>query len=226
MNQRILWTVGLAAPVALLVGALSWAWLTPDLQPRNVAWQPPEPIKADIRALVPASGAPEDLRQRDEQLMLAMQERPLFSITRRPPPPPPPPPPEKKAQQEVPDIWKQASVTGIFEGPVSGIIFTLDGKERRLLLNQNFAGWKLQSLQGRNVVLESNGQTRTLQLVKAALDKGPNMPPGLRVPPALRVPPQPNAQGQAPEPDAGPDAPTKPEEPQAVFGGTGQPGKK
>lgn len=220
MNQRILWTTGLALPAALLGGALAWAWLTPELQLKNTAWIPPQPLKADIQALVPPANVPEDQSQRDEQQLLEMQERPLFAISRKPPPPPPPPAPEKKAQQEVPDIWQQARVTGIFEGQVSGIIFSLDGKERRLLLDQNFAGWKLQSLQGRNVVLESNGQTRTLQLVKAAVDKGPNIPAGMRMPPVLRVP----AQAQAPE--GASDASAKPEEPQAVFGGTSVPAKK
>ena len=220
MNQRILWTTGLALPAALLGGALAWAWLTPELQLKNIAWIPPQPLKADIKALVPPANVPEDQSKRDEQQLLEMQERPLFAISRKPPPPPPPPAPEKKAQQEVPDIWQQARVTGIFEGQVSGIIFSLDGKERRLLLNQNFAGWKLQSLQGRNVVLESNGQTRTLQLVKAAVDKGPTIPAGMRVPPVLRVP------AQAQEPEGASDTSAKPEEPQAVFGGTSVPAKK
>lgn len=225
MNQRILWTTGLALPAALLGGALAWAWLTPEWQLKNIAWIPPQPLKADIKALVPPANVPEDQSKRDEQQLLEMQERPLFAISRKPPPPPPPPAPEKKAQQEVPDIWQQARVTGIFEGQVSGIIFSLDGKERRLLLNQNFAGWKLQSLQGRNVVLESNGQTRTLQLVKAAVDKGPNIPAGMRVPASSRAAAEAQSRASPPVLEEG-SGNAAAAEPQAVFGGTGASAKK
>ncbi|MGQ8876884.1 hypothetical protein ACUTR7_05195 [Delftia sp. NA_296.1] len=216
MNQRTLWTTGLALPAALLGGALAWAWLTPELQLKNTAWIPPQPLKADIQALVPPANVPEDQSKRDEQQLLEMQERPLFVISRRPPPPPPPPPPpDKKAQQEVPDIWNQARVTGVFEGAITGIIFSLEGKERRLLLNQNLAGWKLQSVQGGSVVLESNGRTRVLQLVKAVVDKGPNIPPGMRVPPSQRTTVQ-----ARPQDTPSHDGAQVEEPPQAVFGGT------
>ncbi|MFG0785126.1 hypothetical protein [Delftia tsuruhatensis] len=221
MNQRILWAAGLALPVALLGGALAWMWLTPQLQLKNTAWEAPRPIKADIQSLVPAEQALSGNKLQGERQLLEMHERPLFVMNRRPPPPPPPPEPEKKVE-EIPDAWVQARVTGIFEGPVTGIIVHIDGKERRLMLNQSFAGWKLQGIEQRSILLERGGQIRSLQLAKAALDKGPSIPASMRVP-SVGAGPSPGsnsgesaserAEGEAGAPPARPA-------PRAVFGGT------
>lgn len=50
------------------------------------------------------------------------------------------------------------------------------------MLNQSFAGWKLQGIEQRSILLERGGQIRSLQLAKAALDKGPSIPASMRVP--------------------------------------------
>jgi hypothetical protein len=191
------------------------------MQLKNTAWEAPRPLKADIQSLVPAEQALGGDRQRGELQLLEMQERPLFVINRRPPPPPPPPEPEKKVE-EIPDAWVQARVTGIFEGPVTGIIVHIDGKERRLMLNQSFAGWKLQGIEQRSILLERGGQIRSLQLAKAALDKGPSIPANMRVPSIGGASSPGSNPGESSSGRADGEASATPARPapRAVFGGT------
>src|SRR5256885_14683215 len=98
-------------------------------------------------------------RGEEERWLLTMQERPLFSMSRKPPPPvkkveaPPP---------EPPDVWKDASVLGTFQGQASGAIVRLEGKDQRLMLNQSLGGWKLVGIQGRYIELRSEEHTSEL----------------------------------------------------------------
>lgn len=149
--------------VALLC-VLAWAWFTSDGQPRNMHWQPPEPVKVDLKSLLPALPGP---GQADTSQFLGMLERPLFSPTRRPPPPPPPP---KAEVPEPVNRFAQAKLTGVFEGAgVGGIIINYDGKDRRVPLNGTLDGWKLQSVTGAQATFAQAGQTRVLQLQRATL---------------------------------------------------------
>lgn len=161
---------GIVGTQLLLCAGLAALWLTPELQLRNTTWQPPEVQKADIQSMVPQPPQTEALRQDDKQL-LQMQERPLFSMTRRPPPPPPPPPPP--AREPEPDRLANAQVLGSFAGKVTGIILRVDGKEQRLMMNQALNGWKLIRVDGRDVEFEREGNRRTLTIARSSMDKGP-----------------------------------------------------
>lgn len=214
MMQRNL--LGAAEGVMLLAlcGALAWSWLTPQLHLRQTGWTPPEPLKSNLQALMPPPAAAPG-RGGEERWLLTMQERPLFSMSRKPPPPvkkveaPPP---------EPPDVWKDASVLGTFQGQASGAIVRLEGKDQRLMLNQSLGGWKLVGIQGRYIELERAGTKRTIDLKRAALDKGPNLPAGARAP--TQRPSEPVAAQAAPEPAAA-DAPAPPQRTsRAVFGGS------
>lgn len=171
-----------------LLGFLAWAWFTPDGQPRNMHWQPPEPVKVDLKSLLPALPGP---GQADTSQFLGMLERPLFSPTRRPPPPPPPP---KVEVPEPVNRFAQAKLTGVFEGAgMGGIIINYDGKDRRVPLNGTLDGWKLQSVTGAQATFSQRGQTRVVQLQRATLTTYTGMPQN-RAPAA---PPQPLARGGA-----------------------------
>ncbi len=147
-----------------LLCLLAWVWFTPDGQVRGMRWQSPAPVKVDLQALLPALPGQ---GQADTSQFLGMLERPLFSPTRRPPPPPPPP---KAEVPEPVNRFAQAKLTGVFEGAgVGGIIINYEGKDRRVPLNGTLDGWKLLSVTGAQATFSQRGQTRIVQLQRAAL---------------------------------------------------------
>ena len=158
-----------ALPLLVILNAgllcfLAWVWFTPDGQVRGMRWQSPEPVKVDLQALLPALPGQ---GQADTSQFLGMLERPLFSPTRRPPPPPPPP---KAEVPEPVNRFAQAKLTGVFEGAgVGGIIINYEGKDRRVPLNGTLDGWKLLSVTGAQATFSQRGQTRIVQLQRAAL---------------------------------------------------------
>jgi hypothetical protein len=201
----------------LLALALAALWLTPQGQPRNLQWQPPAAQTADYAAMVPAlpGSAPADTRQ-----FIALLERPLFSVTRRPPPPPPPPEPVTKVP-EPPDTLATARLLGTFTGAgEGGVIIDLAGKQRRVHLREQLEGWTLSAVQEREATFTSGPRSRTLPLQRAALTTGAG-PQQLPVPPAARpVLPQPQpAQQPQPQP-AQPQPPEGKPRPRAGFGGS------
>ena len=158
-----------ALPLLVILNAgllcfLAWVWFTPDGQVRGMRWQSPAPVKVDLQALLPALPGQ---GQADTSQFLGMLERPLFSPTRRPPPPPPPP---KAEVPEPVNRFAQAKLTGVFEGAgVGGIIINYEGKDRRVPLNGTLDGWKLLSVTGAQATFSQRGQTRIVQLQRAAL---------------------------------------------------------
>lgn len=165
--RRFALPILIAFNAAMLFG-LAWLWLTPDGGLRNMRWQAPEPVKADLQSLLPH--LPGQV-QADTSQFLGMLERPLFSPTRRPPPPPPPP---KAEVPEPVNRFAQAKLTGLFEGEgVGGVIINYDGKDRRVPLNGTLDGWKLQSVSGAQAVFAQAGQTRSVPLQRATLLTGP-----------------------------------------------------
>ena len=178
-----------AALVVLLVAL----WLNPDGSLRGIRWTPPAAITNDYQKMLPS------LPQRqpvNTSRFLALLERPLFQLTRRPPPPPPPP----SAVVEAPvDNLSTAQLSGVVAGNGSAsIIITMAGKARRVRLNESVDGWTLQSIEGRSVIFAGGGQTRTLQLPRAAMTNtvgaaapAPAMfaPPIAPPPPSLPLPP-------------------------------------
>lgn len=155
----------LAAVNAALVVGLAALWVTPQGQWRNVHWTRPAPIAPNYQQMLPALAAPQHVRT---DAFLALVERPLFSNTRRPPPPPPPPTP--KDAEPPADLLTDAKVLGIYQsGDTGGIIAFIDGKNRRIRLNETVSGWQLRSVDGRKAVFANGERTRELPLTRAEI---------------------------------------------------------
>jgi general secretion pathway protein N len=104
------------------------------------------------------------------------RERPIFSPSRRPPPvqtpvvtakppapPPPPPRPERPSLSLVGTVAGDGDSFGIFVDPATSTAL-------RLKLGQDYQGWRLRTVQGRNVALERDQQTVVLSLPQPGLE--------------------------------------------------------
>lgn len=180
----------LVALNVVLVLVLAALWLHRDGSVRNVRWQAPKPITSDYLQMLPV--LPERTRV-DTARFMSWLERPLFSVTRRPPPPPPPPSPSTPPAPV--DTLADAKLLGVAEnGQTGAVILHIGGKSRRVRLNEMVdGGWVLRTVQARSATFDNAGQTRTLQLVRAAVStytgavipvSAPPVPP----PPAVPVP--------------------------------------
>ena len=90
---------------------------------------------------------------------------------------------------------------GIYQsGAASGIIVRIEGKARRIRLNESINGWQLQSVQERAAIFTSAGQTRELPLLRAKVGSA-------AADPMARVPATANAPLPPPTPAAAPSAP-------------------
>ncbi|KJC40840.1 hypothetical protein UP09_22370 [Bradyrhizobium sp. LTSP885] len=99
------------------------------------------------------------------------RDRPVFSPSRRPPPPvaasepapaPPPPPPRSKAVQPPP-----LSLVGTIASDEESFGIFLDQSTKqplRLKLGEDYQGWKLRTIGGREVIMEMDRQAATLTL--------------------------------------------------------------
>lgn len=162
--KRYVITFLVALNVALLV-VLAALWLNSDGSLRNARWVAPVPVTNDYLQMLPALPERQSV---DTNRFLALLERPLFQLTRRPPPPPPPAP--TAAAPEAVDNLSTAQLSGVVAGEkTASIIITMAGKARRVRLNDSVDGWMLQSIQGRSVTFSSGSQTRVLQLPRAAV---------------------------------------------------------
>ncbi len=184
-----------------LLAFLAALWLSPDGSLRNSSWVTPSPITNNYLQMLPALPERQSV---DTKRFLALLERPLFQLTRRPPPPPPPVP--TVAAPEAVDNLSTAQLSGVVAGEkTASIIITMAGKARRVRLNDSVDGWILQSIQGRSVIFSSGGQTRVLQLPRAAVTNfsGSTLPvpvtPMPQIPPPS-APPQQSAIQVAPPP--------------------------
>ena len=142
---------------------LAWMWVGVDGALRNTHWKAPAPHLTDFAGMLPPLPG---LASADTSQFIAMLDRPLFSSSRRPPPPPPPP------QAEAPqvDTLASAKLSGLFFGDgVGGIIIHIDGKPRRAKLNDLVEGWTVKTIQGRTVTFVRGGESRVLQLPRAAV---------------------------------------------------------
>lgn len=97
------------------------------------------------------------------------RDRPIFSPSRRPPPavvatepaPPPPPPPRKK------EILPPLSLVGTIASDDEGFGIFLDQSTKqalRLKLGEDYQGWRLRMIRGREVTMEKDQQEATLTL--------------------------------------------------------------
>jgi general secretion pathway protein N len=99
------------------------------------------------------------------------RDRPIFSPSRRPPPPviaaepasaPPPPPPRRKELEPPP-----LSLVGTIASDEESFGIFLDPSTKqalRLKLGEDYQGWKLRSVQGREVTVEKDQQSAVLTL--------------------------------------------------------------
>ena len=107
------------------------------------------------------------------------RERPIFSSSRRPPPPAvasvpvakAPPPPPKPPRVERP----QLSLVGTIGGDDQSFGIFVDQTTKaalRLKLGEDYQGWRLRSVQGREVTLERDQQTTILSLPQPGTGAG------------------------------------------------------
>ena len=153
--------------IALLAGGLAWLWFDQTGAMRNVTWVAPAPLKPELGKMASAlasapGGSPTQY--------LAMLERPLFAPDRRPPPPPAPPaPPALPPAPPPPDPLANIQISGIFSGASPGIIARIDGKLRRVKVNDAIGPWTLKSIEGRNVTFVQGSDSRQLRLLYSRL---------------------------------------------------------
>jgi hypothetical protein len=196
--KRAVLTLLVAANAALVLG-LAAMWVTPQGNWRNVHWLRPEPIQPDYQQMLPALPVAQAVRT---DAFLSLLERPLFSSSRRPPPPPPPP----QASAPPPDLLTSTQILGTYQsGTTGGVIARIDGKNRRVRLNETVNGWQLRSVQGNKAVFAGQGQTRELLLERAKMGSaaGTNAAPASAAPaplPAQAAQPSPAAPQQSGEP--------------------------
>ena len=139
---------------------LTGLWINRQGQWRNTHWQAPAPLTTNYLEMLPL--LPEPARVPTSRFM-ALLERPLFSETRRPPPPPPPPAPPVPV-----DVLSNAQLSAIYAGEqLTGVIINVNGKNRRVRLNESVDGWVLRSVQERVATFDYGGQQRQLQLMRA-----------------------------------------------------------
>ncbi|TCP11631.1 type II secretion system protein N [Simplicispira metamorpha] len=176
----------LVALNVVLVLVLAALWLHRDGSVRNVRWQAPKPITSDYLQMLPV--LPERTRV-DTARFMSWLERPLFSVTRRPPPPPPPPSPSTPPAPV--DTLADAKLLGVAEnGQTGAVILHIGGKSRRVRLNEMVdGGWVLRTVQARSATFDNAGQTRTLQLVRAAVSNYTGAVIPVSAPPVRPPPP-------------------------------------
>lgn len=166
MIRRILPVVLVAANIGL-AGLLAYQWVDLDGNVRQFSWQPPEPL-----APQPPNVSDEPIVQSapDLQMFAAIQDRPLFSPSRRPPPPPPAP-----APPVPPDPLNALHVYGLFAGQADagGMLARVEGKVRRIMIGDSVGAWKLKSVQERSATFAGSGGERTIDLLRVAGERAP-----------------------------------------------------
>lgn len=165
----------LALAAALLSGGAARSANSPgslDLPPSNIIPSPVDvsPSAAPV-AQRPADPSGNPLWAIPLSALSATRERPLFLPSRRAPAPavagapvavaPPPPPPD--AEPEVPPL----TLVGAIASDTEGFAVFLDQATNnviRLKTGQDFSGWVLSSVKGREATLEKNQRSMTLSL--------------------------------------------------------------
>ncbi len=156
--------IRLLLTLSLLLGAgLAWLWFDETGQWRDLSWTAPKPLAPDLK--VPTDTAPPAQQQSNPAAYASILERPVFAPDRRPPPPPAPPAP--------PDPLGNIQIQGIFTGANVGILARVDGKVRRVKVNETVGPWTLKSISGREVTFTQAGESRQLQLAYAKLGAAP-----------------------------------------------------
>jgi general secretion pathway protein N len=170
-------------------------WETPaPIQVRPVAPKPappPRPLAANPLWAIPLT------------TLSNTRERPIFSPSRRPPPaqnpiavaaPPAPPPPPPRVERPpltlVGTVAGDSESFGIFVDKASSTAL-------RLKVGEDYQGWRLSVVQGRDVSLERDQQTVVLSLPEpgtetASVAAARGVPAPIMPPPAPMLPPSPS----------------------------------
>lgn len=150
-------TFSLISINVVLALLLAWQWLSPAGQ-RDTHWSAPAAIKPQLtrdagsqgRGGVSGTG------------LAALQERPIFSATRRP---------ISAASAPVVarvDLLDSVRLHGVFAGSEGGgAILSSEGKSRRMKVNDALGDWRLQRIREREVVFARGSETRVISLVQA-----------------------------------------------------------
>jgi len=158
-----------------LSAALAWMWVDEHARLRDVTWVPPAPLapgfaKSAASAAGSATGSPAQY--------LTILERPVFAPDRRPPP--------AAAASAPPDPMANIQLHAIFSGAVAGVIARVDGKLRRVKVNDAIGPWTLKSVDGREATFAQGEETRKVRLAYTRLDTvaAPGAPGGAATTPA------------------------------------------
>ena len=186
--HAVLMRLGATRILLLLVLALSaglgWMWFDRNGQLRHMTWFKPQAVKPDIKmpTLLNLGQTPPSAAS------AVILERPMFAPDRRPPPPPPPP-----VAPPPPDPLANLQIKGIFAGETTGILARLDGKSRRIMLNETIGPWTLKSIEGRDITFTQGTESRKLRLAYTRLDTPAPKPVVANVPLAPGSAPAPSA---------------------------------
>jgi general secretion pathway protein N len=156
-------------------------------------WETPAPI--EVRPVLPKPAAPPPALAANPLWAIPLaslsntRERPIFSPSRRPPPlqtpvaaavPPAPPPPPPRVER--PPLTLVGTVAG--ESESFGIFVDSESSTAlRLKVGEDYQGWRLRVVQGRDVSLERDQQTVVLSLPEPGTEAG-----SLSAPATGRVP--------------------------------------
>ena len=155
----------------LLCAGLGALWFDDKGLPKNVHWAAPTAVKPDFGQAPAASPASPASSEADVSHFVAILDRPLFSPSRRPPPPPPPP-----APPPPPDPFATIQLLGVFAGTEttgSGIVARIDGKVRRVRINEMIGSWAVKAVNDRDVTFASGDETRVIKLIHLRAPKPP-----------------------------------------------------
>ena len=159
----------LLALVLILVAGLAGLWVDRQGDWRNITWTAPTPKVPDLKS--PAA-LQWDASNATPVSFASIQDRPIFSPDRRQPPPPPPP-----APPPPPDPLAEIQLYGVFTGSDTGIIARVEGKLRRVKVNDTLGQWTLKSVEGRSIVFVRGKERRELKLAYARLSAPVPPPP-------------------------------------------------
>lgn len=164
----------LALTVLALLVALGWQWVDERGQKRPIVWEVPEPLLPSLETGLPDRVGP--LHPAGSQLA-ELEQRPLFSPSRRPPPPklPPPPPPP-------PDPLDFTSISGLLTGDEGMVLATVQGQFRRLKVGGKVGEWELKSVTTQGAQFAKGDQTRDLAITRISLGAAAPKTPSPSIP--------------------------------------------
>lgn len=177
-------TLGLIGLNLIGVAGLVGLWLTPEGQLRNVRWEVPAQVRPSFASV---NVATLNTAHSATASFVAALDRPVFSPTRRPPP--------AKPVEAAPDPLANIQLMGIYgTSSGGGILARIDGKSRRVGVQEQIGPWTLSKIEDRTVTLVRNDESRTLVLEKAK-PRPQALPPvfGANTQPDQAAPPPPGA---------------------------------